>query len=503
MGASSTSPAPTVPDESAGSATYGSVGGSGLALQLVERDKNPAPCIGVDGTERSSVKLPLHERLPVEIIQHIFILRAQTHEEVYLPFRSEGVPPQQIVSHVCSEWRRIALTTGELWNDVMIVKFDENTVETASTWLGRAKNMSVVLKLCLLKTVISDLARTIETLCQPLRLKRIEMMLSSCQLAELSKIPDKALAYLEETRVILHAQKYTPTLHLESFVSRVNLLLCASGPCLDLLRFGCLPMDKMRHLDIRCVEMTPTQIVSVLRGATSLESCRIIWYWEWEGVDEPLAVTKDVILPNMKILILEFHRQRRSSIVFDAIGRSLVFPNLQKLSLRYRGFASSMLPLMSARFNFSRLEELELRKTGSTTASEVLRCAPLLRRCAFSKNVEFDEDAMVGLSTGSLGRLLVSITTNSICDVRKMSVMAVTRHRDAREDGGSHQKMVPFQYLNFRTSGDDKEYLSDLDPLKELGVKIVVNGPPQDRLRISDTEIPDMWSKFFQSPKVY
>lgn len=503
MGALSTSPAPTVPDESAGSATYGSVGGSGLALQLVERDTNPAPCIGVDGTERSSVKLPLHERLPVEIIQHIFILRAQTHEEVYLPFRSEGVPPQQIVSHVCSEWRRIALTTGELWNDVMIVKFDENTVETASTWLGRAKKMSVVLKLCLLKTVISDLARTIETLCQPLRLKRIEMMLSSCQLAELSKIPDKALAYLEETRVILHAQKYTPTLHLESFVSRVNLLLCASGPCLDLLRFGCLPMDKMRHLDIRCVEMTPTQIVSVLRGATSLESCRIIWYWEWEGVDEPLAVTKDVILPNMKILILEFHRQRRSSIVFDAIGRSLVFPNLQKLSLRYRGFASSMLPLMSARFNFSRLEELELRKTGSATASEVLRCAPLLRRCAFSKNVEFDEDAMVGLSTGSLGRLLVSITTNSICDVRKISVMAVTRHRDAREDGGSHQKMVPFQYLNFRTSGDDKEYLSDLDPLKELGVKIVVNGPPQDRLRISDTEIPDMWSKFFQSPKVY
>ena len=499
MGASSTSPAPTIPNESTGSATFSSVGGSGLALHLMESDVDFPPCIGVDGSERSLVKLPLHERLPVEIIQHIFILHAQTHEEVYLPFRSEGVPPQQIVAHVCSQWRRVALNTGELWNNVMIMKLDDKTLQVAKTWLGRAKNTCVVLKLSMVKTAIPDLAHTIEALCQPLRLKRIEMMLSSYQLAELSKIPDEALPYLEETRVVLHAHKSTPTLRLESFVSRVNFLLCAAGPCLDLLRFGCLSMEKMRHLDIRCVEMTPTQIVNVLQRATSLESCRVVWYWEWEG-NEPLAVTKDVILPNMKVLILEFHRQRRSSIVVDAIGRLLVFPNLQKLSLRFRGFASSMLPMMSSRFNFSRLEELELRKTGSTTVSEVLRCTPLLRRCAFSKNIVFDEDAIAGLSTGSLGSLLASIKTNTTCDVRTMSVMVETRHRRAREDGGSHQRIVPFQYLNFRTLGDDK---SDLDPLKELGVRTVVNGSPQDRLRISDTEIPDMWSKFFKSPTVY
>lgn len=489
MGAS-TSPAPSPTD-------------GGMALHLTERDIGSPSCFGVDSLPE---KLPLHERLPVEIIQQIFILRAQMHKEVYLPFQSTCAPPQQVVSHVCSEWRRIALNTGELWNNAMIVKLDEETLEIARTWLGRAGNMSVVLKLCLLKTVIPDLAHALETLCRPLHLRRIEMMLSSCQLAELSKIPDDALPYLTETRVVLHAHKVTPTLRLESFVSRVNFLLCASGPCLDLLRFGCLPMGKMRHLDIRCVEMTPTQFLNVLLRATSLESCRAVWYWEWEG-EEPTVTMKDVILPNMKTLILEFHRQRRRSIVFEAIGRTLIFPNLQKLSLLYRGVSSTTLPMMSERFNFSRLTELELRKTGPTTASEVLKCAPLLRCCAFSKNIMFDEDAMAGLSTGRLGSRLVSIKTNNGCDPRKMFAMVEVRHKSARKDyEGTPQTIAPFQHLNFRAVGNHQEFINYVDAFRELGVGVVINGTQKEKfnpLRISDTEIPDMWSKFFQSPNVY
>ncbi|KAF8345525.1 hypothetical protein F5887DRAFT_1074254 [Amanita rubescens] len=507
MGAS-TSPAPTGPDHSEPTSMTSScsVAEGGSALRLTERDIDPPSCFGVDSPpEWSSEKLPLHERLPVEIIQHIFILRAQMHEEVYLPFQRACAPPQQIVSHVCSDWRRIALNTGELWNNVMMVKLDEETLEMARIWLGRAKVMSVVLKLCLLKTVIPDLAHALETLCRPLHLKRIEMMLSSCQLAELSKIPDDALPHLTETRVVLHAHKVTPTLRLESFVSRVNFLLCASGPCLDLLRFGCLPMGKMRHLDIRCVEMTPTQFLNVLLRATSLESCRAVWYWEWEG-EEPLVTMENVILPNMKTLILEFHRQRRRSIVFDAIGRSLVFPNLQKLSLLYRGFSSTTLPTMSERFNFSRLEELELRKTGSTTASEVLKCAPQLRCCAFSKNITFDEDAMDGLSTGRLGRRLVSIKTNNECDPGRMFTMVETRRKSAKkEDEGTHQMITAFQNLNFRAVGNHSEFINYADAFRELGVGVVINGTPKEKSnpsRISDSEIPDMWSKFYQ-PNVY
>ncbi|KAK2461332.1 hypothetical protein APHAL10511_006859 [Amanita phalloides] len=442
---------------------------------------------------------PSNVRLPTEIIQRIFVLHALAHGEVYLPFRSTGVPPQQVVSHVCSEWRHIALSTGELWSDVVIAKFDQETLEMAAMWLRRARNMLVTLKLCLLKSNFPDLAQTIQALCQPVRLRRLEMMLSSCQLAELSAIPDDALPYLEETRVVLHAHKYTPHFQLESFVSRVNFLLCASGPCLDLLQFGCLPMTKMRHLDIRCVELTPTQLVSILYQATSLESCHVLWHWEWDG-DEPLALRETTALPNMQVMILEFDRQRRSSIVFDAICRHLTFPNLKKLSLRYRGFTSNSLPTIAAKFNFARLEELELHKTGCVAASEVLKYAPLLRRCSFPKIITFDEDAIAGLSTGGLGRQLTSIKTNYTCDARTMLLMVETRQNNA---GKADQAISPFQYVDFRILGNVEDYLGKLDALKEMGVGVVINGYPQQRLRrqqISDTDIPDMWSKFVESP---
>ncbi|KAM6489622.1 hypothetical protein JOM56_014944 [Amanita muscaria] len=65
--------------------------------------------------------LVIHRMLPRETIGYIFsILRA---EKIYIPHkRHKVIPPQIIVSHVCSKWREIALATPALWNDVEITQ---------------------------------------------------------------------------------------------------------------------------------------------------------------------------------------------------------------------------------------------------------------------------------------------------------------------------------------------------------------------------------------------
>ncbi|KAF8627034.1 hypothetical protein AX15_004560 [Amanita polypyramis BW_CC] len=462
----------------------------------------PASCIAVNGI--GHVSLPL----PVEVVQHIFVLRAQDHGQVQIPFGNAGTPPQQAIAHVCPAWRRVALETGELWNNIIISKFDERTLDVAKSWLERAGNIEVTLKLCLLKTAIEDHAYALQTLCRPLRVRRLDMVLTSCQLAELSVLPDDAFSYLEETRIALHAHKYTPSAQLQPFFNRVQYLLCASGPCLDLLYSGCSSMKNLRHLDVQCVEMTPTQLIGILSQASLLESCRIDWYWEWLG-NNPFIPEKNIILPNMKVLLLEFHRQRKISIVFDAICRFLAFPGLKKLALRHRGITSHLLSGVSERFNLPRLEELELYKTSCMTAKEVLSLTPLLRRATLSKHIVFDEEAMIGLSTGSLGRYLSSIKTNHMCDAQRMFTMVESRRKlsgtaDPQNVGG-HHRVTPFQYADFRTPVNAEKYAKDLDVFGELGIDIVMNGYPQERVRrvqMLDTDMPDMWSKCIQSPDV-
>jgi hypothetical protein len=62
-----------------------------------------------------------HSLLPNEVLGHIFILLAFGHGTVEFPIWKNDAPPQLMVSHVCSHWRRVALCTTELWSDTHLI----------------------------------------------------------------------------------------------------------------------------------------------------------------------------------------------------------------------------------------------------------------------------------------------------------------------------------------------------------------------------------------------
>ena len=58
-----------------------------------------------------------HILLPIEILNSIFTLLALGYGPVAFPLPKENAPPQLVISHVCSHWRKVALRTPELWSN--------------------------------------------------------------------------------------------------------------------------------------------------------------------------------------------------------------------------------------------------------------------------------------------------------------------------------------------------------------------------------------------------
>lgn len=77
---------------------------------------------------------PIH-RLPHELLSLIFLMA--THDS-YDPYEATRSPVQ--ITHVCSRWRQIALSTGGLWTNI-ILTFPVSTRQLNRTvpWLGRSK----------------------------------------------------------------------------------------------------------------------------------------------------------------------------------------------------------------------------------------------------------------------------------------------------------------------------------------------------------------------------
>lgn len=468
---------------------------------------NPHECRQVLGQcDALIARLAPHHWLPVEVMQHIFGLSATTFGKVFLPPNKSDLPPQLVLSHVCSAWRHLALGCGALWNDIVISKFNALALDVAEDWLARARNTAVSIKLSLLHcTLTHDLEDVFKSLFCPLRLKHLDLMLSSNHMVQLGNLTAEAFPHIEDIRIVLHGDKHSSPVSPRSFITNAQYLLCASGPCAQLLHSGCFPMNHLRHLDLQCVELTPAQCFSILSQATSLEACRFLWYWECENVESSSEQEfKDVELPNMKVFSLEFHREGRASNVFKFMTRHLMLPNLKKLSIRYRGLTSGTISSLSERFNFSGLEDLELRKTGFMSASDVFMHTHSLRRTTLSKNILIDQRTVDALSSGKFAPLLESIKSNDMCDAKAVFRMIETRWNHAR-DGGQlprhayTQTIAPLRYVDFRTPESLETYGRELETAKKLGVRVVMNNYLNRRKffqHAGSSDVNDIWNKF-------
>ncbi|KAM6489593.1 hypothetical protein JOM56_014915 [Amanita muscaria] len=112
--------------------------------------------------------LAIHRILPREIICFIFSILCA--EKIPIPHKQEMTPPQITVSHVCSNWREIALATPTIWNDVEIVRpnSDEWVQVALELLFNRAGTQGVTLALDLAEIRLDKMGKILHDIVLPL-----------------------------------------------------------------------------------------------------------------------------------------------------------------------------------------------------------------------------------------------------------------------------------------------------------------------------------------------
>ncbi|KAG6840329.1 hypothetical protein C0991_007410 [Blastosporella zonata] len=88
------------------------------------------------GSFSSLLKLPPSSRLPNELLSEIFLLSTQDTED-----RVEMVLTPVILSQVSTRWRNVAISTGGLWNTIIITfPTSHQQLSRAITWLKRSRS---------------------------------------------------------------------------------------------------------------------------------------------------------------------------------------------------------------------------------------------------------------------------------------------------------------------------------------------------------------------------
>ena len=112
--------------------------------------------------------------------------------------------------------------------------------------------------------------------------------------------------------------------------------------------------------------------------------------------------------------------------------------------------------------------------------SSILRDAPMLRSLLLGWNdITNDDDAVIGISNGSLGRFLTRMEILIVGDVGKVLGMVEARKKTVDEliqNGCSwREEITVLKDVVIRTTRDTKEYEERVLALKEAGIAITFN----------------------------
>jgi hypothetical protein len=84
-------------------------------------------------------KRPLPHRLPNELLSYIFLIATHCLEDRY-----EAILTPITISHVCSHWREVALSTGGLWTNLILTfPTSRGQLSRTVTWLTRSQTYPI------------------------------------------------------------------------------------------------------------------------------------------------------------------------------------------------------------------------------------------------------------------------------------------------------------------------------------------------------------------------
>ncbi|KAF8335629.1 hypothetical protein F5887DRAFT_1079035 [Amanita rubescens] len=429
-----------------------------------------------------------HDRLPDEVLSRIFALVARAHGPVDFPISKKNFPPQLAISHVCSRWRMVAFSTSALWCNTRLLYtalIDDRAVELHQRWLLRAGKVPVTLSVEFGDSVADDeVPRALQKILSPFQVKTLHVGLTFYeQFEELSKLPQTILTDTEtelELDFILPEDgvdlNFSSQQHLINQLRSVTLYGHQLDIWLDKLS-GSFPWRRLRSLDASCAGLENVHLIlDILRQTQVLQNLQLTLY-------ELHAVTSiELTMPSLLDFTLNIDNRRKHNncAELDNVLRCFSCPSLTSFTLCSPTYwTGETFEILKQRYNMQKIQKINFINGFTLPLSSILRNAPMLCSLSILWSAILDDDAITGLSNGSLGQYLRRLEINVVCDIGEVLEMVEARKKIAdrliengcnwREEIATLRDVV----AHFRVSSKSRlgnEYRTRLNLLKEAGI---------------------------------
>ncbi|KAF8343460.1 hypothetical protein F5887DRAFT_1283517 [Amanita rubescens] len=446
--------------------------------QLVEKRK---------GVEEDLVRLGIvvaphnHNHLPNEVLSRIFILVAQDYGPVHFPiFKSTKPPPQLAISHVCSRWRGVALHTSELWGYTHLTYPERNRAAFYPRywrrWLIRAGTLPVRLSIDFID-YNDEIASVLQTLLLPFRVKRLHLSLTYRNLVELSTLPEATIPNLIDLSLDLtlpDAKQNTNIHDPHHLITRLRSLTVFGHEFDGWLGklYPVFPWSQLQSLNFGHMLLTDLHLlIEILRQTPNLQVLNLQIHRFY------IKLLQELTMPSLRDFTLSVWMDTNEGTDLDGILRSFICPSLVRLELNFYGpWTVESFEIIKRQYNMQGLEEIVLG-CFPLSISSILQNAPILRTLSVRKGVVLDDAAIIGISSGTLGRFLTNLNLSPIyCDVNEVISMVEKRMKTVNaliRNGCSWREDITILkvLVDIRHSKDKRLVIAKL---KEAGINVTL-----------------------------
>ena len=426
-----------------------------------------------------------HNLLPNEILGRIFVQAAQDYGAVAFPMAKTKNPPQLAVSHVCLHWRMVALRTSELWSNTSLHYPKDNAspvVHLHQRWVWRAGILPVTLSIEFDESMLSsDIAWALEKIISPFHVKRLLLDLSYDKFVALWDFPETALSRVTEVELDLTVRDGEGSMnisgsphHLVARLRSVKLRGDDMARCLDKLSPR-LPLSQLRcleyHVDVEGLQL----VVDVLRQIPMLERLVLTTL-------ETAIAPEELTMPSLQQFILETCGEMVDGTELDKLLRGFIFPSLITFVLYTEAFwTSETFEILKRQYNLQRLEEVGFLGASGfiLPVSSVLYNSPMLCLLQLERDAIFDDEAITGISNGTLGRLLKKLELTTSCDRDIEEVLGMVEARKKTvdrliENGCAwKEEITVLSQITIDGEYDRDEYTEKVEDLRaRAGIKV-------------------------------
>lgn len=282
---------------------------------------------------RCKVALAPHRKLPEDVLWCIFSLHVQDGMQV--PFtRSNGqlvIPAAVVLTHVCSLWRRIALTSPELWSNISLEvhirdrSFPPGTLEL----LSRACNLPINLELRVLFPGSGDrdfdFGDALDQLSSNHSIQKLRLHIDKTIQPNFSLDDMFSVGSLNRVRDLdFHLHDF-PVCTQTSFPN-LEALVCHTPFIGGNIYLPGVPWSQLRRLDLSTYMQDVLTALRLLSQCAMMEECKLLVIVSGYPMDPKIA------LLNLRALKFTFLIENSEDFdILDAFFSLLSFPILQSL----------------------------------------------------------------------------------------------------------------------------------------------------------------------------